>query len=267
MSGSYIDFNKVDKLSDCEKSSYFKELKKYYLNLPFDIDEMHKKMKRYLWTIKTFSPLVKTLVRPTVVNKEIIPDGDSIIFTANHLDSFDQFPMIAGAIGYRPLRALMQSTLFSAKEYYRGYLFDFLGSAVPINVTTEEGREIAQNMMIQLVLYGSSVLYFPEGTRGTKKKYYDKSLPLEFKNGAIVNAMITGATIVPISINNNYKLFKKNQIIIRVNEPMRIKCSENIDNATKELRKRIIDGIKQNQDDGFFIRRKNNDNRWVMYKI
>jgi len=110
-------------------------------------------------------------------------------------------------------------------------------------------------------------LYFPEGTRGTKRKYFNHPLPLDFKTGAIVNAMITGATVVPISINNDYKLFTKNRIIIRVNEPMQVKPSDNIDSATNELRNRIIAGIKQNQDDGYVIKRKNKDNKWVEYRI
>ena len=162
---------------------------------------------------------------------------------------------------------MMKDTLFTAKELYRGYLFDFLGAAVPVDVETKAGRKKAQDIMIQLILHGSNVMYFPEGTRGTKSKYYNKVLPLEFKKGAVINALITGAVIIPISINNDYKLFRKNHIVVRVNEPLAVNPADNIESVVSELRNRIINGIKLNQDNGFKIKRKDKFNKWVEYNI
>jgi len=262
-----LSADEIERLSNQDKIQYYGQLKEYYISLPFDVEKMQRQEKRYVRTINTFSSLVNALCRPTVINKELIPDGNGFIFVANHLGSFDQFPIIAGAIGNRPLHSMMKNTLFTAKELFRGYLFDFLGAAVPVDVSTPEGRARAQDTMIQLILHGSNVMYFPEGTRGTLKKYHDIPLPLEFKKGAVVNAIITGATIIPISINNDYRLFRKNHIVVRVNEPLTVNPADNVENIVDELRNRIIKGIKQNQEDGFTIKRKNTKNKWIYYKI
>lgn len=255
----------IIQLSTEERIEYYKWLKEYCLSLPYDKEKFEKLEKNYVSASKIVIPLTNILYKPNIINHELIPEGNKLIFAANHLGSLDQFPIVV-AIGKRPIHFMMKDTLYTAKEFYRGYLFEKWG-AVPVDSKTIEGRKQAQVLFHQIIFQNSNALFFPEGSRGTKKEHSEKELPLPFQRGVIISAQVTGGTIIPISINNNYKLFKRDNIVVRINEPMIVKPSDDIDESLMELRRRIVDGIQQNQNDGYKVKRKNREGNKIYYNI
>lgn len=235
-----IDFRRMNPqelelLSNDEKIEYFKKLKMEYLNMPYNEKEIRSQEKKYSLVARSGIPIFKSLFKPEINNKELIPDGNGIVFVSNHLGSFDQFPIIT-AIGKRPVHFLMASTLFTAKEFYRGYAFKVLG-AIPVDRNSKEGRKEAQDKMIQVVLHNSNALYFPEGTR--RAKYGDASKTGKFKLGAVANAQITGAKIVPIAINNDYRLFKSGHLFVNVGKFINVSPLDNLIEVNDELQNQV----------------------------
>ena len=221
--------------SDQQKLDYFKKLKDYYLRMPYNEKEIKKQEKKYSLVAKVGIPVFKGLFKPEINNQELIPDENGIVFVSNHLGSFDQFPIIS-AIGKRPVHFLMASTLFTAKEFYRGYVFRPLG-AIPVDRTSEAGRKDAQDRMIQIVLHDSNVLYFPEGTR--RAKYGNASTIGKFKLGAVSNAQITGAKVVPMAINNDYRLLKKGHLFVNVGKFIEVSPLDNLVDVNSELQTQV----------------------------
>lgn len=222
-------------LSDKQKIEYFKKLKDYYLEMPYDEKAIKKQERKYSLVARAGIPIFKGLFKPEINNQKLIPSENGVVFVSNHLGSFDQFPIIS-TVGDRPVHFLMASTLFTRKEFYRGYVFKPLG-AIPVDRTSKEGRKEAQDKMIQVVLHGSNALYFPEGTR--RAKYGDASTTGNFKLGAVANAQITGAKVVPMAINNDYRLLKHGHLFVNVGKFIEISPLDNLVDVNIELQSRV----------------------------
>lgn len=230
-----LDWIELKNLSDKELIEYFTKLRNYYYSLPYDEKTIKKHESKYTRITKIGIPVFMKLFKPEINNSNFIPDSNGLIFVSNHLCSFDQFPIIC-SIGKRPVHFLMASTLFTAKEYFRGYLFKGLG-AIPVDRESEDGRKNAQNMMIQCVLHNSNVLYFPEGTR--RAKYGDATEVGTFKLGAVSNAQITGAKIIPMAINNDYRLLKSGHLFVNIGKPISVLPTDNLPEINTELQLQV----------------------------
>ncbi len=230
-----LNWRELKLLSEEQLTAYYKELKNYYISLPYDEISIRKQEINYTIIAKLGIPIFKGLFKPEINNADLIPKENGLIFVSNHLGSFDQFPIIS-SIGQRPIHFLMASTLFTAKEFYRGYLFKGLG-AIPVDRKSEDGRKSAQDTMIQIVLHNGNVLYFPEGTR--RAKYVDANKLGKFKLGAVSNAQITGAKIVPIAINNDYRLLRSGHLFVNVGNPINVSPLDDLLNVNSELQLRV----------------------------
>lgn len=234
MNSNFKQFNwkELKLLSEKQLIAYFKELKNYYISLPYDEKSIKKQEIYYKIIAKIGIPIFKGLFKPEINNAGLIPNENGLIFVSNHLGSFDQFPIIS-SIGKRPIHFLMASTLFTAKEFYRGYLFKELG-AIPVDRKSADGRKKAQDTMIQIILHNSNVLYFPEGTR--RAKYGNADKLGTFKLGAVSNAQITGAKIVPIAINNDYRLLKSGRLFVNIGKSISVLPTDSLIDVNAELR-------------------------------
>lgn len=231
----------VQKLNNDEKIKYYEDLKKYYMNLPYDYKKMEKMEKKYKFYVKLGIPFFKLLYKPIIFNKEFIPKNGNCIFVSNHLGSFDQFPIMAAIEDNRPIHFMVASTLLDLK---RGKLYEKTGS-IFVDRENPSSRHEAKELMKQILVNDGNIFMFPEGTRNRTDKYM-----LDFKKGAVDIAKATGAKIVPFAINDNYKGSNKNNpLMVRVGEPMEIKPDDNIEQKTNELKEKIATMIWENMEE------------------
>lgn len=218
-----------EKLSLEEKKEYYTELKKYYMNLPYDYSEMERLERNYKICFNVGMPIFNMMYKPIVINKDLIPEGNGYIFVSNHLGSLDQFPIMS-AIGNRPIHFMAASTLYNLK---RGFIYRNTGS-IFVDRENSESKMAATQFMNQILVNDGNIFIFPEGTRNRTEKYM-----LDFKKGAVSIAQTTGAKIVPFAVNNNYDITKKLPLIVRVGETISVGPEDSIEEKT-ELLKEVI---------------------------
>ena len=135
-------------------------------------------------------------------NINYIPKGVPIIFVANHQSLYD----IIGIIWY--LRRF-HAKFVSKKELGRGipsvsYNLRHGGSVLIDRKDPKQAIPIIKGLGEYIEKYKRSAVIFPEGTRskdGTPKKFSENGLKILCKYAP-------SAVIVPISINNSWKLVK-----------------------------------------------------------
>ena len=224
-------------LSVSEQIKYYENLRKYYMELPYDYDKISKLERNYKLAFNIGMPIFKMIYKPIVLNKELIPEGNGYIFVSNHLGSFDQFPIMT-AIGNRPIHFMAASTLYNLK---RGILYRNTGS-IFVDREDSDSKKAATEMMTQILINGGNIFIFPEGTRNRSEKYM-----LEFKKGAVSIAQSTGAPIIPFAVNNNYSIKDRN-LIVRAGNPFYVNAGDNLEEKNNELRDIIASMIWENME-------------------
>ena len=166
-----LSISEKEQMSNEELEEYFSQLREYYQTLPFDQEVNDKLESNYVHALQVGMPFFNLLYRPSVINKDKVPDGNGFIFVANHLGSLDQFPIMS-AIGNRPIHFLASTTLLPLK---RGGLYRNTG-AIFVDRLDAKSRESSREKMAQFVLNDSNVFLFPEGTRNYLRKDHIDSL-------------------------------------------------------------------------------------------
>lgn len=235
-----LSYRRVSSLTTQEKKEYYIKLKEFYLSSSFDEDKLKFDERKYLMVSHVIMPLFNMLFKTKVINPEMIPTKDKIgtIFVANHLGSLDQFPIISAVGINRPLHTMISSTLLNLK---RGYLYKNVGC---ITMDMKDLRSQLRGMeeATNILLRGRDVLIFPEGTRNTTEK-----LILDFKLGPVSLAQETGAKIVPIAVNNDYKI-GENYLYVRCGEPITIGVDDNLVEENEKLRNSVVNLIWENME-------------------
>ena len=129
------------------------------------------------------------------VNGSIPKDG-AYILCANHTSLYD--PVVVGAFSRRSLSFMAKAELF--KIFGLGFLIKHLG-AFPVDRNKADIKAI--KTALSILKNGDALLMFPEGKRVKSGESSDA------KSGMIMLAHKTGASIVPVGINSDYKLFSK----------------------------------------------------------
>lgn len=226
-------------LNSEEKVQYYKALREYYMNLPYDDKSIKKMEKNYKIAANLGIPIFKKIFKPIIIGKENIPEGNNLIFVSNHLGSLDQFPIMCAIEDNRPIHFLAAQKLFKMK---RGLLYRKTG-CIFVDRKDKNSKNAATNTLTQILFNDGNVFIFPEGTRN----YTDNYL-LDFKKGALSIAQTTGATIVPFAVNNNYSLTDNKPLIVRVGKPFNVSMNDDIDLKTIELRDTIASMIWENME-------------------
>lgn len=224
-------------LSTQEKIEYYENLKKYYMQLPYDYEEIKKLERNYKICYNVGMPIFNLLYKPVVINQELIPEGNGYIFVSNHLGSLDQFPIMS-AIGNRPIHFMAASTLYNLK---RGILYRNTGS-IFVDRESSDSKQAVTQLMNQILVNDGNIFIFPEGTRNRTEKYM-----LDFKKGAVSIAQTTGAKIVPFAVNNNYNR-NGDPLIVRVGNPISVSPEDDIDEKTELLKETIGTMIWENME-------------------
>ena len=186
--------------------------------------QAHKKSVDYLnlFLVRCTNILGTTY---SVKNKEIIPNNVPVIFVANHQSLYD----IIGIIWY--LRRF-HAKFVSKKELGKGipsvsYNLRHGGSVLIDRKDPKQALPVIKGLGEYIEKHNRSAVIFPEGTRSKTGK------PKEFAQSGlkILCKYAQNAYIVPISINNSWKMVKfgafpmglGNKLEFIIHEPMAVK--------------------------------------------
>jgi 1-acyl-sn-glycerol-3-phosphate acyltransferase len=143
-------------------------------------------------------------VKVHAVGLENLRRESTYVYVSNHASMFDIPAVIAGV--HDDIRIVYKKEL----AYY-----PFWGWALAAGPYISIDRTKAKDAMKSLdeaaekMKHGASVLLFPEGTRTRTGKLQP------FKRGAFTLAAKSGIPIVPLTINNSYKIMPKGSMRIR----------------------------------------------------
>lgn len=187
---------------------------------------MSKKKKLPTFWYKVFKVVLgsifKIYYRPTVINKEVIPQDGPIIVCGNHMHILDQCVPI--------LSTKRVIHYMAKKEYFDGkYAWFFkMAGCIPVNRQIKDNN--ATEAALEVLNNGGAIGLFPEGTRNKTEEFL-----LPFKFGAVSMAQKTGATLVPFGISGQYK---KGELVVRFGTPFKI-GDMTLEEANEKLRNEV----------------------------
>lgn len=227
----FLKKNERDKLSNKEMIDYYKNLKNSYLNSKLKINQ--KNTENFYSIVHFLLKNVFDLKYPHIlINENLIPKENGVIFVANHRDMIDP-PLIMSCIGNRPTHLLLKA------EFLESKFSSFLKSigCVFVERGNRDSEIQSSEELAKLLLRGSNIILFPEGTRNKTEKTL-----LDFKTGAVSIAQRTGAPIVPLAITKIFDDYSE-KIAIKVGNPIYVDIFDDICEKNYELRQSIEDMI------------------------
>ncbi|MCE5169583.1 1-acyl-sn-glycerol-3-phosphate acyltransferase [Paenibacillus profundus] len=177
----------------------------------------------------------RILFRFEAKNKHYVPKEGGVVLCSNHISLLD--PPAIGILLDRRIRFMAKAELFKVPVF--GPAIDALG-AFPVKrggVSKETIRTA-----FQLLNDGEIMGIFPEGTRNTDGA-------VAAKKGAAMIALRSRATIVPVAVIGNYKLFRKTRVCygppIDMSDLLAEKGSDVLERATERIMEHIQRIIKE----------------------
>ena len=205
--------------------------------------QAHKKSVDYLnLVLLRISHLLGTSYK--VENRELIPKGVPIIFVANHQSLYDIVAMIWFFRKFHP-------KFVSKKELGKNipsvsYNLRHGGSVLIDRKDPKQAVPTIKILSDYIELHKRSAVIFPEGTRSKT------GIPKEFSQTGlkILCKYAPSAYVVPVSINNSWKLFKYgffplglgNRITFTVHKALSVK-DLSFDEIMKQTEQAIVQGI------------------------
>jgi len=137
-------------------------------------------------------PIVRHILRPTVIGLKKIPKTGAAILAANHISSGDAIavPMQVP----RRISFAVKSSIFTDKGWKAKLLICTLRFAgqVPIDRSGGEASQVALDELTRRLQRGELIGIFPEGTRSPDGRFYRSH------TGVARLALSTGAPVIPI---------------------------------------------------------------------
>ena len=212
-------------LSQEETATYFQKLLQYYKKLPFDDDFLRQREQHLRMLVPIPRHFVKTLLGIDIVQGHIPSDTKGTIFVCNHrrcLDVYMCYCILSKAVARILTKREYEERIVGPLMRYAGIIF--------INREDKKSGKAVQNLMIQTVMHGGNIVLFPEGTRNKTEE-----LLLPFKYGAVYMAQVTGASIVPITIER----VNWTKHIVRIGETMKVGYHDNLTDRKQQLEERM----------------------------
>ena len=161
-------------------------------------------------------------VRVKVENKHKLPEGETLLFISNHQSMFDIPPIIWHFRKQVP-------KFVSKKELGRGipsisFNLRHGGAALIDRKDRKQSLTEMINFAKRIKANKWSAVIFPEGTRardGKPKKFATNGIKMLLKYNP-------EALIVPLTINNSWKIFKYGKFPLGIGSPLTIKTHEPI---------------------------------------
>lgn len=175
--------------------------------------------------------LFMKLYRPTYLGKEFIPKDKSVILAGNHTSYLD--PLLLMSSTNRCIHFLAKIELF------KGIKKVFFKNVGIIPVDRKRKNPEAINLANKYLLNNQVIGIFPESTINKTD-----NIIMPFKYGAVKMAKETNSLIVPFSITNKYKLFKKS-VIICFGKPYKV--TKDLKTENKILEDKVSNLIRSNK--------------------
>ncbi|MCO6501318.1 MAG: 1-acyl-sn-glycerol-3-phosphate acyltransferase [Vicingus serpentipes] len=165
-----------------------------------------------------FAPVLMRIVgiKLTTIGKENVPQGEPVIFVANHCSHLDiaclcnALPVNLHFIGKKEL---MWTPVVGWYMLVAGHIFIDRKSRVKAAASLKKAAE--------KIKQGKSVVMYPEGTRSNDGNVGP------FKKGAFHLAVQAGVKIIPVSIKGTYQVWSKNastitpsDVVVKIGQPI-----------------------------------------------
>ena len=186
----------------------------------------------YRVTRPIISFLFNIIYRPTYIGLDNINKESSLVLAGNHTSNLDCLLLIS---------ATNKTIHFMAKDSLvkglKKYLFLGMG-IIPVNRSIHDKE--ALKSAIDVLNDNKVIGIFPEGTIN---KTNDIIIP--FKIGAVKMAHDTDSYIVPFTIKNKYKIFRKS-VVLEFYEPYKIVTkNKDLTDENRKLMNIISDKLKE----------------------
>ncbi len=151
-----------------------------------------------------------------LLGKENLPDHERICFVSNHQGMFD-IPLVLGFVG-------RSCGFLAKKELLKVPVLAWWMLEIPCVFRDRSSARKARESIIksaEVIKQGHAMVIFPEGTRSKSGVVGD------FKLGSIKLPMMAEATIVPLAINNTWKILEETgkirpqKLTLEILEPIR----------------------------------------------
>ncbi|KAA1424080.1 lysophospholipid acyltransferase family protein [Nocardioides antri] len=200
------------------------------------------------WLLHGGRPMSRWIIRRRydvrVHHPERFPDHGPVVVAANHIGIIDG-PLLA-IFAPRPVHALTKVEMFEGK------LGAFLRMTGQISIDRFRADPRAVRVSLRVLREGGAVGVFPEGTRGSGEL-------VKFQRGAAYLAMVTGATVVPMTFigsrepggHTNSVPAKRARIDIVVGEPVPVAAvpwprrRSEVTALRDDLHQRMLTGLKE----------------------
>lgn len=225
-----IPFVERNMMSRAKRAEYFTKLKDYYSVIPCDIRAMERFREKYEHTGKRIRLLFQSVFKCELIFDNNAKFIDNAIYICNHRRALD-IPLALYVLKSQFPRLLVKKEL---KGSVSGNILSKIG-AVFVDRSSGISGKRAQNILIQTVLNGGSILVFPEGTRNKTK-----SPLLPFRYGALHIAQITSTPIIPMAM----KRMNKRYFIIKVGTPIYIDKGDILEPKKIEVQEMVMNLLK-----------------------
>jgi len=143
-------------------------------------------------------------IRVHMKGAENIQPGRNYVYAANHASMFD-IPTVIGTIPDQ-IRLVLKKEL--TRIPFWGWALKY-GGYISIDRSNPIAAQKSLEAAAEKIRKGTSVLLFVEGTRTRDGKLQP------FKRGAFALAAQSGIPILPVTINNSYKILPKGSLKVR----------------------------------------------------
>jgi 1-acyl-sn-glycerol-3-phosphate acyltransferase len=166
----------------------------------------------YRLVVLTAKPVMYGLYRLKVDGLENIPAAGGFVLSANHVSSFDPWPLGVAIGSKHYLRHMAKSEL-----YWRPlkWVVD-AGGGFPVRRGERDAK--AMETAVELARQGDAVVMFPEGTR--RKKGLRKTREARAHSGAARIALEAGVPLVPAAIAGTDRLARLGKVRVRYGPPI-----------------------------------------------
>ena len=141
-------------------------------------------------------PLVRHVLRPTMIGLENIPATGPVLLAGNHISEADSWPV--PTVIRRHVTELAKLDFFKATDFKGRLLARVLRFLPTVPVDTRGGPDAHHSLdaVIDILRAGGMVGIFPEGTRSPDGRLY------RFHTGVARLALASGALVVPMGCVN-----------------------------------------------------------------
>jgi len=209
--------------------AFYKDLHDFYLSLPYDKNKVMVEETRYR-RIANLAMLFARLKGTKALHEERIYNDQTLIYTANHIGSFDQF-YLTTVLESTPIHYLVKKKVTKWIIRWR-FLYKPTGVVI-IDTDSASSWKKAKEKLIQYLLNGSSVFIFAEGSRRGEDNIG------KFSSGLAQIAQESGVKVCTLAPKNTYKLFSRNPIVC-VGETFSIGPREDIKEATECIKSGVL---------------------------